>query len=84
MSRLTIDLTSQQYERLTALADLQGKAVKQYALERLFASEEDDDSAWEELKALLARRIDKALAGEISTHHVDDIVENELARGNRA
>ncbi|WP_247648063.1 hypothetical protein [Pannonibacter phragmitetus] len=36
MSRLTIDLTDKQHQSLKALAALQGKTIKQYALERLF------------------------------------------------
>lgn len=36
MSRLTIDMTDQQHQSLKALAALQGKTIKQYALERLF------------------------------------------------
>jgi hypothetical protein len=35
MSRLTIDITSQQHQNLKAMAALQGKTI-QYALERLF------------------------------------------------
>ena len=36
MSRLTIDITDQQHQRLKALAALEGKTIKQYAIERLF------------------------------------------------
>ncbi|MBA4207724.1 MAG: antitoxin, partial [Polymorphum sp.] len=32
MSRLTIDLTDKQHQSLKALAALQGKTIKQYAL----------------------------------------------------
>jgi len=35
MSRLTIDMTDQQHQSLKAMAALQGKTIKQYALERL-------------------------------------------------
>ena len=36
MSRLTIDITEQQHKTLKAMAALQGKTIKEYALERLF------------------------------------------------
>jgi len=35
MSRLTIDMTDQQHQSLKAMDALQGKTIKQYALERL-------------------------------------------------
>ena len=50
MSRLTIDITDQQHQSLKALAALQGKTIKQYALERLFPGDADADQAWQELK----------------------------------
>ena len=49
MSRLTIDITDQQHQSLKALAALQGKTIKQYALERLFPGDADADQAWQEL-----------------------------------
>ncbi len=36
MSRLTIDITVQQHQALKAMAALQGKTIKEYAIERLF------------------------------------------------
>ncbi|HHW4675553.1 MAG TPA: antitoxin, partial [Xylella fastidiosa subsp. pauca] len=52
MSRLTIDMTDQQHQSLKALAALQGKTIKQYALERLFTGDADANQAWTELKTL--------------------------------
>lgn len=63
MSRLTIDITDQQHQRLKALAALEGKTIKQYAIERLFPAHLDEDQAWQELKALLDERITAGLAG---------------------
>jgi hypothetical protein len=62
MSRLTIDITSQQHQSLKALAALQGKTIKQYALERLFPADASGDQAWRELQALLGERIEQGLA----------------------
>ena len=79
MSRLTIDITSQQHQSLKALAALQGKTIKQYALERLFPGDADGEQAWQELKALLGERINEGLAGKVSTKSVADIFDDELA-----
>ncbi|MEL4378365.1 antitoxin [Brucella cytisi] len=83
MSRLTIDITDQQHQSLKALAALQGKTIKQYALERLFPGDANADQAWQELKALLGSRISDGLAGDISTKSVAEILEDELG-GDRA
>ena len=78
MSRLTIDISDQQHQRLKALAALQGKSIKQYAIERLFAGQQADDHAWQELKTLLDRRISEGLAGGVSARSIDAIVDEEL------
>lgn len=83
MSRLTIDITDQQHQSLKALAALQGKTIKQYALERLFPGDADADQAWHELKTLLGNRINEGLAGNISTRNVSEILDEELT-GDRA
>ena len=79
MSRLTIDITSQQHQRLKALAALQGKTIKQYALERLFPGDVNDDQTWQEMKALLGERINEGLAGKVSTKSFADILNEEVA-----
>ena len=57
MSRLTIDITEQQHQSLKAMAALQGKTIKQYALERLFPGDADADQAWQALQVLLRQRL---------------------------
>ncbi|EDP8962571.1 antitoxin [Salmonella enterica] len=83
MSRLTIDMTDQQHQSLKALAALQGKTIKQYALERLFPGDADADQAWQELKTMLGNRINDGLAGKVSTKSVGEILDEELG-GDRA
>lgn len=78
MSRLTIDMTDQQHQSLKALAALQGKTIKQYALERLFPADANGDQAWQELKTLLDARIADGLAGDVSTKSIAMIVNEEL------
>jgi len=65
MSRLTIDVTEQQHQTLKAYAALEGKTLRQYALERLFPADEAGEQAHEELKTLLAERLAEARRGEV-------------------
>ena len=80
MSRLTIDITEQQHQSLKAMAALQGKTIKQYALERLFPGDADADQAWQALQVLLRQRGDNALAGKVSDKDVHQILEEELGK----
>lgn len=84
MSRLTIDITDQQHQSLKAMAALQGKTIKQYALERLFPSGAESDQAWNELKSLLQDRIGAGLAGKVSAKSIGEILDEELTAGDRA
>ena len=84
MSRLTIDITDNQHQSLKALAALQGKTIKQYAIERLFPGQSGEDQAWQELKALLGQRIAEGLAGDVSATSIEAIVDEELGRKKRA
>lgn len=84
MSRLTIDITTQQHQSLKALAALQGKTIKQYTLERLFPGDAGDDQAWQEMETLLRTRIEAGLAGEVSAKSVHEILDEELTAGGRA
>ena len=81
MSRLTIEITDQQHQSLKALAALQGKTIKQYALERLFPGDTDGERAWEELKTLMNTRVNEGLTGKLSTKTVGEILDEEIAEG---
>ncbi|KPY50481.1 antitoxin [Pseudomonas savastanoi pv. retacarpa] len=82
MSRLTIDITNQQHQSLKALAALQGKSIKQYALERLFPDDADANQAWEELRTLLGARIHEGLTGNVSAKSISKILDEELIEGS--
>ena len=81
MSRLTIDVTEQQHQALKAMAALEGKTIKQYALERLFPVAANEEAALDELKALLAARLAEVHRGEVVTASITDVVEQALHRG---
>ncbi|PAA36001.1 antitoxin [Pseudomonas fragi] len=83
MSRLTIDISEQQHQSLKALAALQGKTIKQYAIERLFPGNVDNDPAWQELRGVLTARINDGLAGKVSDRSIGDLLDEELSGENR-
>ncbi len=78
MSRLTIDVTEKQHQTLKALAALEGKTIKQYALERLFPVAVHEDKALDELKALLAERLAQAQRGEVVDGRISELAEQAL------
>lgn len=80
MSRLTIDITEQQHQSLKALAALSGQTIKQYALQRLLPS--DEEQALQELKALLLERLAEAERGEVDDRSFVEIAEDELRRAD--
>jgi hypothetical protein len=80
MSRLTIDVTDQQHQALKAMAALQGKTIKEYAIERLFPPTADEEAAMQELKALLLERIADAERGNVVEKTAMEIVEDEFRK----
>jgi hypothetical protein len=84
VTRLSIELTEQQHQQIKATAALQGKSLKDYAVERLLPMTEDEKQAMAELKALLLPRIERARRGEVSTQSFDEIVEEALREDNAA
>lgn len=80
MSRLTIDITEQQHQSIKALAALQGKSIREYAIERLFPAS-DEERALGELKALLEQRLASAAAGEVVSSSLTDIAEATMRAG---
>lgn len=79
MSRLSIDLTAQQHQTLKALAALQGKTIKAFAVERLLPVAGSEDLALDELKALLRERLDQAQRGELSARSITEIAADAIA-----
>ncbi len=78
MSRLTIDVSEQQHQALKAMAALQGKTIKQYAIERLFPPASDEEQALRELKALLLGRLAEAEQSEVADQSATEIAEDVI------
>ena len=78
MPRLSIDITSEEHQKLKAIAALKGQSIKDYVLKRTLGDAPvlDDMSEGEAVTALadfLRPRIKQARSGEISTKSMDDI-----------
>lgn len=84
MSRLTIDITDQQHQTLKAIAALQGKTIKEYAVERLFPQTGDDEQALFDLRQLLEQRVAEVSRGELSTKSITDIAAEVMQAGGMA
>lgn len=81
MSRLSIEITSKQHQRLKAVAALNGKSIKEYVLERTLPSDTEMESLSEEealhkLEDFLKPRIKAAEKGKISSRSVQQIFKD--------
>lgn len=84
MSRLTIDITEQQHQALKAMAALQGKTIKEYAVERLFPQANGEEQALAELRHLLEQRLAEATRGEVSSKSITEVAEETIRAGGTA
>ena len=57
---------------------MQGKTIKQYALERLFPGDIEADKAWQALKMMVETRVEEGLSGKVSNKTVRQILDDEL------
>ena len=74
MSRISIDVTKLEHQKLKAMAALQGKSMKEFVLARTIG-EQALDADLAELEALLDRRIQRAKTEGTSTRTVADIFQ---------
>ncbi len=78
MSRISIDVTSEEHQKLKAMAALQGKSIKDYVIERTLGAEGDksQEAALEELESLLDERMRGAQNGSRSQRTVGAIFQD--------
>ena len=81
MSRLSIDLTPEQHQKIKAVAAMQGKSIKEYVLTQILPTSSDEEMALHELETLLDERVKSAKAGKISKKSVEKIFQ-EVYSGN--
>ena len=77
MSRISIEIPSEDHKRLQALAALEGQSIEQFVLERTLAAARgsNEEQAALALEAILNERIRRAEAGEVSDQTVSEIFE---------
>jgi uncharacterized protein (DUF1778 family) len=78
MSRLSIEVTPEQHQRLKAMAALSGQTIKDYILGRALPALPETESMSEEealrqLEAFLKPRIEEAERGEVTGKSVEQI-----------
>ena len=78
MSRLTIEITDQQHQSIKALAAMQGKSIKEYAMQRLLPLTADEENAMQELNAFLAPRLEEARQGKFVNQSAMQIFEETI------
>jgi len=86
MSRISIEVTAEEHQRLKAFAALHGQTIKEYILERSLPPVSGEglteEEALHELETLLLPRIEAAQRGEVSPKDFDGIIAE--ARADRA
>ena len=75
--RLSIEITTNQHQRLKAAAALQGQSIKDYVLKRTLPKVEER-IALQRLEEFLKPRIEAANNGQLSSKSVDDIFNEVL------
>lgn len=75
--RLSIEITTNQHQRLKAAAALQGQSIKDYVLKRTLPNPEEL-IALRRLEEFLKPRIEAANNGQLSSKSVDDIFNEVL------
>lgn len=82
MSRLTIEITPQEHQRIKAMAAIHGKTLKAFVMDKIFppTGSSDEEDAWEELKSILSSRIEKAESGAVSNKTMRQIAEDRLKK----
>ena len=83
MSRLSIDLTPEQHQKIKAVAAMQGKSIKEYVLNQILPTSSDEDMALHELETLLDERVKSANAGKISQKSVKEIFQEVYSESTK-
>lgn len=82
MSRLTIEISSEEHQKIKALAALQGKSIKDFVMQKIFSSENSEKDSWQKLRELLTARIRAAEESSVSDKSITQISQEELSPSN--
>ncbi|MDH5553541.1 MAG: antitoxin [Nitrosomonas sp.] len=83
MSRLSVDLTPEQHQKIKAVAAMQGKSIKEYVLNRILPTSSDEEMALQELEAFLDERVKLAKAGKISQKSAEEIFQEAYSESTK-
>ena len=85
MSRISIDVTPDEHQKLKAMAALQGKSIKDYVIERTLgaAAGTEEETALKALESLLDARIQGAKNGAVSRRTVGAIFRDAYREPKR-
>ena len=75
MSRISIEVTEEEHQKLKAIAAFSGKSIKKYVLGKTLHSEDEEESM-QRLKAFLKPRIEAAERGQLSSRTATQILED--------
>jgi toxin ParE1/3/4 len=77
VSRISIEIPSEDHKRLEALAALEGKSIEEFVLRRTLAAARgsDEEQAILALEVILNERIRRAEAGEVNDQTVSEVFE---------
>lgn len=79
MSRLIVDVSSEQHQLIKMLAATEGKSIKDFVLERILPrSDKGEAAAWDELREILTARLKSANERGTSQKSVTEITEETL------
>ncbi len=77
MGRISIDVSTEDHQKLKALAALQGKSIKDYVLERALGSPEQGEiQALSELVSFLDERIHRAEQKRGSSQSIEEVFQS--------
>ena len=81
MSRLSIEISTEQHKKIKALAALQEKSIKDFILNKLFsANNKDEQAAMAELEELLLSRIKQTKDTPASSKSIQQITDDVLRK----
>ena len=85
MSRISIDVTPDEHQKLKAMAALQGKSIKDYVIERTLGKGGDAEQklALDALETFLDSRIPGAKSGAVSQRTVGTIFKEAYRQSKR-
>ncbi len=80
MTRLSIDLTPDQHQKIKAVAALNGSTIREYVLERILPHSYDEELALQELESFLEPRIKEAMSGNLASGSARTIFKETLSQ----